>query len=242
MITYRSLVLALGLALINGPSHAILRGNPDNTIQHHAVMVLDDRSNMCTGIVLSKTVILTAAHCVTNATAWRVHWRDADNHPVLAEPSSIKIHPQFNIAALKTRSRIVDLAIVTLKEPLPDIFVPVPLTQIESFTIGTAMTIGGYGRTEENKPKTIGKFLTAPVQVVEPFGPSKNILWLEDPSKAGAGGCHGDSGGPIIAAGELVAVLFWTSGEGRSQCGAFTQGILIAPHRDWILNAAGLSP
>ena len=242
MSARRFVFFAIFVTLLTKPAHAILLGNSDHIMQRHAVMVLDDRSNMCTGVVLSQSVIITAAHCVTNATAWRVHWRDADNLPVLAEPASIKVHPEFTPSALKTRSSLVDLAIITLKEPLPDIFVAVSLTKSDSFPVGTAMVIGGYGRTDEKKPKSIGKFFSAFVNVVEPFGPSKKIIWLEDPAKSGVGGCHGDSGGPIMAGDELVAVLFWTSGNGRSQCGALTQGILLAPHREWILKAAGFTP
>ena len=224
------------------PAYAVIKGSPDPTLERHAVMVLDNRGNVCSGIVLSPTIVLTAAHCIASATAWRVHWRAPDNTPVLVEPLSVKIHPGYNAKAIVKRTRSVDLAIVRLKDPLPDSFTPISLSDAETLPPGEPVTVGGYGLSEEKKPKALGKFLTATLSVIEPYGPSKAVLWLADPSASGAGGCHGDSGGPLIAAGAVIAVVAWTTGEGKSECGTYTQGTLIAPHRDWINKTAGFAP
>lgn len=233
-----ALVIAIFIGMMQ-EAFAILKGAPDPTLERHVVMVLDNRGNVCSGVVLSKTVILTAAHCIASATAWRIHWRAPDNTPILVEPKYVRVHPEYDPKAIKKRVRSIDLAVVVLQEPLPDLFSPISLSDADSLAAGDPAIIGGYGLVEEKKPKALGKFFSATLSVVEPYGPSRFVLWLEDMSKSGAGGCHGDSGGPIFSNGAVIAIIAWTTGPGRSDCGEYTQGTLIAPHRDWIEKAAG---
>jgi len=240
--TYVMLV-ALGCALLGSAQSAwaVVNGQPDPTLARHTVMVLDDHGAMCSGAVISRTAILTAAHCVTGAGAgaWRVHWRAPDSTPILVEPKSISVHPSFVRNAIGTRNRSVDLAIVTLAEPLPDLFEPIALSDVEAVTPGDTISVGGYGYAEEKNRKTLGTMRRADLSVVEPNGHSSILVWLSDPANSGAGGCQGDSGGPLIFQGALIAITFETTGLGKKNCGVLTQGILIAPQREWILRNVG---
>lgn len=218
---------------------AVVKGSPDPTLERHVVMVLDNRGNVCSGVVLSQTVILTAAHCIASASAWRVHWRAPDNTPVLVEPKYVRAHPEYDAKAIKKRVRSVDLAVVVLNDPLPPLFSPIGLASADMLSAGETVIVGGYGLSEEKKPKALGKFLSATLNVVEPYGPSRFVLWLRDNAANGAGGCHGDSGGPMLSQGAVIAIIAWTTGHGKSDCGEYTQGTLIAPYREWIEKAAG---
>ena len=228
----------LGLAFMPH-AQAVIKGAPDPLLERHVVMVLDNRGNVCSGVVLSQTVVLTAAHCIASASAWRVHWRAPDNTPILVEPKYVRVHPEYDPKAIKKRVKSVDLAVVVLNDPLPDSFVPISFATAEMLDAGETVIVGGYGLSEEKKPKALGKFLSTTLSVVEPYGPSRFVLWLKDNSEAGAGGCHGDSGGPMFAQGALIAIIAWTTGPGKSDCGEYTQGTLIAPYRDWIEKSAG---
>ena len=226
------------LVFLTGPALAVVKGQVEPTLATQAVMVLGSKGSFCSAVILSRTVLLTAAHCVTGSPDYRVHWRDRDGQPVLHEPKAIAIHPGYAKGAEKNRKRSIDLAMIQLKEPLPETFRAVTLAST-SPRQGDALIVAGYGLSTEQDPRTGGVFRAARLQVIEPFGPSSILLWLTDPTtgrtQAGSGACTGDSGGPILdQAGSLVAITVYAEGVGKAQCGALTQGLLIAPQRGFI--------
>lgn len=217
---------------------AIIKGVPAPEAARHAVMILGDRGSTCSGAVLTQNIILTAAHCVTGSTAYRVHFRTPDNTPILIEPASIHIHPEYNPDAIRKRVKSIDLAIITLAAPLPDQFAPIALDHAWQPIPGSLVTVLGYGLASEKDRKTLGTYRRIDLVIIEPYGKSSILLWLSAPpstnGKSGGGACHGDSGGLIVAEGKLVATTTWTTGTGRAECGDLTQGALLGPQRDWI--------
>ena len=230
-----ALLMTLGSATA---ASAIIKGVPAPESARHAVMILGDRGSTCTGAVLTQNIILTAAHCVTGSTAYRVHFRTPDNTPVLIEPASIHIHPEYDADAIKKRVKSIDLAIVTLAERLPDQFSPIAHDPEWQPVPGNPVTVLGYGLASETDRKSLGTYRSIDLAIVEPYGKSSILLWLSAPQstngKSGGGACHGDSGGLIVAEGKLVATTTWTTGTGKAECGALTQGALLGPQSDWI--------
>jgi hypothetical protein len=96
------------------------------------------------------------------------------------------------------------------------------------------VTVAGFGFSEERNRKTLGKMRSVNLTVVEPYGPSQFVLWLNDALSTGAGGCQGDSGGPILYQEKLFAIVSWSSGEGKANCGYYTQGVIIFRELEWI--------
>ena len=200
-------------------------------------MVIDDQGHFCSAVAITKRDILTAAHCITKGRPHRVFFHDAQNAPVLLEPSRIVLHPQYDADAIKNRTRSIDMAIINLNETLPkDIEVASISTQ--SPDQDSTITVIGYGRQDEKKPQVVGKLFKVDLKVVEPYGKSKILLWLSS-AKSGSsiGACHGDSGGPQFFEGELIAITTWTTGPANRECGEFTQGALIKPQIEWIRNS-----
>ena len=230
-------ILGSALFITAHSAKAIINGQSESELSRHIVMVLDDHGHVCSGVVIAQRSILTAAHCVTGAAAWRVHWRGPDNAIMLMEPKSIRIHPGYNANAAKTRSRSIDLAVITLSERLPPSFEPIILSDIATMQPGDAVTVAGFGLTDEKNRKSLGKLNRVDLAVVEPHGHSAILVWLADSTASVTGACHGDSGGPMLHQNALIAITSWTTGEGKRDCGALTQGILIAPQRDWIMKA-----
>ena len=205
----------------------------------HVIMIVSDRGSLCSGIVMDRRTVLTAAHCVFAAGSYRLHWRDEAGQPVLAEPARISLHPDFHADAAKTRQRSVDLAVITSKDDLPISFTPSPLMPATTPPPekGTALTIVGYGLTREHDPNSAGVLNTVTLPVIMPYGQGRILVWLGN-SQAGA--CAGDSGGGIFTAdGRLMAITVWSEGQGKNLCGALTQGLLIAPQRAWIAKQVG---
>ena len=215
-------------------AEAIVKGFENSTLSKYSIMVLDDHGRMCSAAILTKKVILTAAHCIADATDWRVYWRSKNEGPIFIKPNKILIHPSYEPNSTIKRKPSVDLALISLSDPLPDQFEPMLLTEASVLSAGEIVTVAGFGFSEEKNRKTLGKMRSVDLSVVEPYGPSRSIIWLADPTSGGAGAGQGDSGGPILYQEKLFAIVSWSTGEGRSNCGTYTQGIILFPELKWI--------
>ena len=232
------LLVALALAAASPAANAIV--GPSQTggpLEPHAVMLLKTTggaSGFCTGIVVSARAILTAAHCVTGAANMRVHYRDAAGAPVLKPVSAVAVHPGYVADGKQRRVVTIDMALVLAAEPLGGRFAPARLSDGEAFAAGDALTLAGFGLGREGEAKSSGVFRHAAITVRAPL--SKLLLWAHDAGRKGTGACTGDSGGPIFSAasGAVLAITAWADGDPRHLCGDLTQGVLVAPQREWI--------
>lgn len=231
--------LACGLALAASPASSVVGGREGGPAAGSTLMVLNARGGVCTGIVLSARAILTAAHCAAGGTDLRIHWKDGGGEPVLIAPASVALHPEFRANAVEARQRSVDLALIRLGEALPSRFTPASLVDGAQPRAEAPIIMAGYGVSREGEARTTGVYRSAGLSVVEPYGPGKVLLWAADPAGAGKrpgpGACQGDSGGPMIGAdGGVVAVTSWSTGPAGKSCGLLSQGVLVAPQRNWI--------
>ncbi len=229
---------ALGAALLLlagtlAPARAVVGGAPETgPLAASTLMILSSSGGACSGVVLAPDVVLTAAHCVTEADAHRAHWRDPAGAPVLAAIAAIAVHPGYDPDAIAARRRSIDLALVRLAAPLPSPFRPATLLGANAGA-GEALDLVGYGVAQEGEAGRLtgGTLRRARLSVVEPYGPSSILVWL---AGADAGGCHGDSGGPIARADAVLAVTSWTRGTNGAECGDISQGVLVGPQRGFI--------
>lgn len=228
----RLVMFCLALPLLAAEAKAIVGGAEDEgPLARRSVMVLSSNGGVCSAVVLAKDVVLTAAHCVTGAAEHRVHFRDEAGEPVLIAPAAKAVHPGYNAKAIETRKRSIDLALVRIPEALPARFERATLSPAK-IAENNPVIVGGYGLSREGDAKTSGTFRTASLTAVEPYGPSRILLWAEGSGTASA--CQGDSGGPMASGASIAAITSWSSpGKGRS-CGGVTQGILVGPQREWI--------
>lgn len=237
----------LGLSATFGaiaPTFAVVGPSRDATdpAASSLVMVLQrhgSTAGFCTGIVVAPRSVLTAAHCVPPGAEIRVHFKDDAGAPVLLPISGVIRHPGYRADAIARRERSVDLAVVTLPQPLPERFRAATFGTGTGTTVGTRFTVAGFGLAQEGEPRSSGRLREVELSARAPL--SQVLLWAEDPSRRGAGACTGDSGGPVFdASGEtVVALTVWSAGDGKHQCGALTQALWLAPYRDWIAGTAG---
>lgn len=229
----RAVGVAAGLAFLGvGPARAVVGGlEAGGALARSAVMVLSSRGGVCSGVVVAPDVVLTAAHCATNATEYRVHYREG-GEPVLIAPAAGAVHPGYDPGALKSRRRSVDLALLRLPDALPARFAPATLSET-SPAKGAGLTLGGYGVLRPGDARSTGTFREARLAVVEPYGRATILVWASDPTRGGAGACEGDSGGPIAEGGSVAAITTWAAGA-RQGCGDMSQGVLVGPQRRWI--------
>ena len=239
----RSILFALAaLAASAAPASAVVGPSREASANVAAsiVMVLQRHgpaAGFCTGVVLGPRAVLTAAHCVPPGADVRIHFRDAAGAPVLLPVAGVTRHPGYRADAIAKRERSVDLAVVTLPDPLPSAFRAATLGAETGTVAGARFEIAGFGLAREGEPRTSGLLRVTGLSARTPL--SDVLLWAEDPAHAGAGACTGDSGGPVFdAAGAVAALTLWSAGDGRRQCGALTQAIWLAPYRAWIEGAA----
>ena len=228
------LACTLPAAAVVGPSH---EASP--TVSDSLVMVLQRRgpaAGFCTGLVVARRAVLTAAHCVPPGADLRIHFKDASGAPVLLPVAGVKRHPGYRADAIARRERSIDLAVVTLADPLPERFRPATLSDQASARVGEAFAVAGFGLGREGEAASSGRLREATLAARAPL--SAVLLWADDPTHAGAGACTGDSGGPVLdPAGAVAALTLWSAGAAGRQCGALTQALWLAPYRAWIAAA-----
>ncbi|MBP28239.1 trypsin-like serine protease [Methylobacterium sp.] len=222
--------LAAILALAALPAQAVVGGT--EAPAGGAVMVLSSKGGVCTGVVLAPDTVLTAGHCLADAREHRVHFRDAAGEPVLVDVAAQALHPGYAPGAAAARRRSIDLALLRTATPLPTRFAPVTLSAAPA-RAGEILTLSGYGAAKPGDPRSTGTYRSVGLPVIEPYGPSRVLVWLKG---TGGGACQGDSGGPIAGPdGAVLALSAWIGGA----CGGLTQGILTGPQRGWIDRVLG---
>lgn len=222
--------MVLGSATLAGSASAVVGGREAPEAASSSVMVLSSNGGVCTGIVVARDAVLTAAHCVAARAEHRVHFRDEAGAPVLVELAGRAAHPGYDAGAVAGRRRSIDLALVRTAGPLPPRFVPASLSAAMP-RAGETLALSGYGAARAGEARSTGTFRSVALPVVEPYGQSRILVWLKSAGPK-AGACQGDSGGPIGPEGgaSVLAVSAWIGGA----CGGVSQGVLLGPQRDWI--------
>ena len=161
----------------------------------------EDLRAACTGTVIAKDLILTAAHCVDSVRkgVLTVYFTKNSESRVGSVLKKIKVadfrmFPKF----FEQYEISFDVAWLRLAEPIPDFASPVPIVVDERLLVsGTPVDLAGYGNIAMSF--SAGQFEKRFVSVhIEKFinrTPFHALLFFREPEK---GMCYGDSGGPLF--------------------------------------------
>jgi hypothetical protein len=238
-----SLLAVIALCIVFHRPAAALIGEAQiaqGGVARNVVLIRSARGARCTGIVLARDIVLTAAHCTADATALTVYRSTeagAESYRVIA----VAAHPQYDARSYAKSQAAVDLALLKLAIPLSD---PGPVVMRERVPLpGERFLVAGFGDAAVGSSTGLGALQTATLIAIGE--PSSLQLWLADPAShggavAGVSSCQGDSGGPVFewSGGRLVlvGVLSWSNGPNMSAgCGGITGATPIAHHRQWIV-------
>lgn len=202
----------------------------ENPLINHLVLLMtaskedSHKTTICSGTLIDKNTVLTAAHCFNNASTpyassvlatADLYCSSGFNKNLMYEISSVYIHPQYKMENEPSKnSPDYDLAVVKFSGMLPDHYQPLKLSEkniLDETLLQSNLQIilSGYGRTstQSDEPPEL-RFLKKPFQFLffnksDPLT-GKKIDLIRDMSLIGVkqtdsrGACNGDSGGPLL--------------------------------------------
>jgi len=218
---------------------------PAGEFAHAAVMIVGSRGNFCTGTLIARDLVLTAAHCVPPGSDYKLVQFDAQKQPNLRDTLRVERHPQFSQQTFDNHRATADVALIKLASPAQN---PAQAPLFSGTFIvapGDRFAIAGYGLTEWGNGKTGGTLRAA--NLVATGRPGNLQIRLVDPAakgeRAGLGACTGDSGAPVFqdSGGRflIVGVVSWSTGPNNAEgCGGLTGVTPLSLYRGWIVDTA----
>jgi secreted trypsin-like serine protease len=229
------------------PAGAMVGGAADASgpVARHVVLIVGSHGTSCTGAVIARDLVLTAAHCLMPDAIYKVVEFDATHSPRLLDAARTVQHPQFNLNTMLAHRATADVALLKLAMPLPARFEPVMLADPSPIAVGDGFTVAGFGVTVRGDGRSGGTLREA--RLVATGQPGSLQLRLADPvtegKRPGLSACTGDSGAPVFinANGRLavVGVVSWSTGPNASAgCGGLTGVTPLVRYRGWIARQA----
>ncbi|PZC86953.1 hypothetical protein B5X24_HaOG200355 [Helicoverpa armigera] len=226
----------LGTALANPRSMSRIVGGTPTSISAYPYMTNMQRNVLgiwwaqsCGGSLLTRTSVLSAAHCFHGDSAWQ--WRAvlgsslSDSEDIVHTLNRVVLHPQYDHSALN-----FDVAILHFNNPA------VYSNNVQAGSIagsnyhvadGATVTHIGWGRLWDQGP-TSQQLMRVDVNIINHqlcteryayLKSQENYGWLPDVTsnmlcagvlnEGGRDACGGDSGGPLLHNHVIVGITSW---------------------------------
>lgn len=226
------------------PAAAMVGGAPSAPKFAHAVVMLAGPRGFCSGVAIARDLVLTAAHCVSPGSDYKLVLFDAAGKPSLKPIAAIARHPQFDAEAVRRHRVTADVALLKFAQAVSSAPVPLGPAGVK-VAAGDPFLVAGYGLATPGDGRSGGTVRTA--TLIATGQPGTLQIRLMDPAtrneRAGLGACVGDSGGPVFAnaggALAVIGVVSWSTGPKNSDgCGGLTGVTPLTRYRAWLVERA----
>jgi len=240
-----ALVILYIAAACTSASAMVGNAPPAGDFARAAVMIVGSRGNFCTGTLIARDLVLTAAHCVPPGLDYKLVQFDAQRQPQLRDTLRVERHPQFSQQSFDNHRATADVALVKLAAPAQNNAQGILFNGAFAVAPGDRFSVAGYGLTERGNGKTGGTLRAA--NLIATGRPGNLQIRLVDPAangtRTGLGACTGDSGAPVFrdegGRALIIGVVSWSTGANNSEgCGGLTGVTPLSLYRGWITETA----
>lgn len=231
----------------------IIGGTQTTVGQFPTVVAITAGGGICTGTLVDREWILTAAHCVDPevlgvssqaqvTSSVRVYYNTVNINTSAGRANMRRAaatfpKPAFNINALGAN----DIGLIKLAEPIDGI-TPSPINfEAAKAPVGITVTMVGFGATQVGGGGNVGVqfFLTNRTSVsCAGLGGSSNTNLLCFSQTDSKGKCSGDSGGPSFAMIDGQLTVVGVTSFGDQNCAQFGADTRTDIEKDFILQTA----
>ena len=241
--------LLSGAAL--GPALAIKGGTSSVDpagMRRHVVQIKGPGGTQCSGTVIAKRLVLTAAHCfMAGRGDYVIRALDPRFHFRFANALQVALHPDFDVTALGTNAPLNDIALLRSDRDFPAWLEPVPLAaKLPNDGEFIDVTVAGFGMNRDHVVASAGTLREMRFAMLDQIVDRSKLLFLIDRSAHAksrrAGVCRGDSGGPVFRVDEtrlvLVGVVSAVIAGNDRDCGTVTAVTAVSAYRSFLQDMA----
>lgn len=216
---------------VRGSTVSLMRVLPNKTVL-----------SFCSGTLISKNLVVTAAHCVEPMATETFYVFFGEKLPTLvSEPNLVKVgtisyHDEYRLRPVKKNRYITsinDIALIRLESEAPEGFNPaLILADTDVLQPGSPLLLAGYGVVNEanNQRTSTLNYVRVPLFKLEGD-------YLIADQTTGQGACFGDSGGPVFietANGLVVVGETHEAYDGAIDCHHYGEFTLLSKFRTFI--------
>lgn len=236
------LFLSTFAVLVSLSAHAIVNGEkalPGDAIARHTVAITDEELENCSGTLIAKNLVLTAAHCETRGVMMYVAFgiEVSENNM-----STVDRRPVVNYRIVKGAHKVdyeneelnyKDLMIVEFEGGLPPGYAPAEIAPADfELANGDSVIVAGYGVTHGVRQTGDG-FLRKTEVSVSDAQFSESEIQTDERHR---GSCSIDSGGPAFVSIDGKLQLWGVISRGDEDCRKYGVYTKISYYSDWVMD------
>ena len=209
---------SVSLSETTGTTRQAIVGGDDDDDDKAVVALLQNGKVYCTGVLITNSVVATAAHCVVNSPPEQIYFGSdpTTKKGTFIPVTTTRVHPQFDEDSLEN-----DVAVVGLASTAPVAPLGIVTTELDASFVGREIRLIGFGATGPDATSTDLRKRSGTTSITSYT--DDDFRFRPAPSQT----CLGDSGGPALArVGDHEAVIGLTS-SGDSNCMTYGRDMRI---------------